>query len=195
MCVKPLILYLHGFNSSPLSRKAKILDAYLSSRSDRLDYQVPALPISPAKSVALVEAIIKSRLEQGGVVHLVGSSLGGYYALHLAERYQLKSVLINPAIYPYLLLERSLGENRNFHTGEVWQFKSQYLQELRALEVLRISHPERFMLMIQTGDETLDYQEATDKMRGVRAWLEGGGNHEFFAFERTLPALCAFLDS
>ena len=51
----------------------------------------------------------------------VGSSLGGFYATWLAERYDAKAVMINPSVRPFTDLERYLGPQRNLYTGEAYE--------------------------------------------------------------------------
>ncbi len=193
MSAAPLLVYLHGFNSSPLSRKATELGAYLSQYACDLEYWVPQLPLSPRAAMALVERRLAAAKDKGQQVCLIGSSLGGYYALHLAEAHGIRSALINPAMRPYDLLQNHLGECRNYHTEEVARFEASYLQELKAIETLRLSVPSSVFLLVQTADDVLDYRQSTRQLHGVPAWIEGGGHHEFTGFERAIPAILSFL--
>lgn len=182
-----LVLYLHGFNSAPASRKARLLAAYLARAGEEL--VVPALPYGPARAVAVAEAAL--RRAGGQVSKVVGSSLGGYYATHLAEKYGLKAALINPAVRPYALLGDYLGPQRNLYTGERYTLTPAHVDELRALEVPAITRPGRYLLLVQTGDEVLDYREAVEKYRGAKQIVEAGGDHAFQGFENYLEAICS----
>ena len=64
-----MIVYLHGFNSSPLSGKGRILAAYCAER--KISFIAPALHHRPLRAKAEIESLLKS-----GARVLVGSSLG-----------------------------------------------------------------------------------------------------------------------
>jgi len=123
---------------------------------------------------------------------LVGSSLGGYYATHLAERYGTRAVLINPAVRPYEGLQPYLGAQLNPYTGERYELTRGHFDELKALEVERITRPSRYLLLVQTGDEVLDWREAVAFYAGAWQSVQGGGDHAFRDFEAQIPALLRF---
>jgi len=186
----PVVVYLHGFNSSPDSRKAQILREWVKVYRPRVQVEVPALPYSPKATAQLLEQLAQQLGSRW--VGCIGSSLGGYYGTWLAHRYQIPAALVNPAVRPYELLTDYLGENTNLYTGERYLLTEQHMQELLDLEVGEISRPELFFLLLQTADETLDCRQAASKFAQARGWIEGGGSHEFNGFERTLPAVFEF---
>ena len=53
-----MLLYLHGFNSSPASHKAQVLKSYLEARGRAAEYACPALPDTPAEAVRAIERAI-----------------------------------------------------------------------------------------------------------------------------------------
>lgn len=184
----PAVLYLHGFNSSPESRKAQQFKHFCKSRSTA-EVLVPALPHHPSDAMALLWQLV-ARYEP---VLLVGSSLGGFYATALAERCGAKAALVNPAVAPCEHLgEGFMGEQRNLYTGEVWEFTPGHAEALRALTLPRITLPERYFLLVQTGDEVLDYRLAVDYYRGCRQLVQAGGSHAFEDFNAVLPDIFAF---
>src|SRR5687768_7966822 len=126
-----MLIYIHGFNSSPASSKARLLQSRLEAIGRGAEFAAPALPHSPAQAAALLDDF--ARRHRG--LTLVGSSLGGYYATWLAEKHDLKAVLLNPAVRPYDLLKDHTGPQQNFHTGERYEFTARHVDELRALEV------------------------------------------------------------
>ncbi len=131
---------------------------------------------------------------QGGRNHitLIGSSLGGYYATFLAEKHGLKAVLINPAILPDRDLEQFLGPQRNLYTDEPYELTRKHLEEMSALRVARITRPDRYYLLVQTGDEVLDYREAVRYFTGARQKVIEGGDHGFQKFEQVIAEILAF---
>ena len=182
------ILYLHGFCSSPASWKARLLAEALAARGlgDRLF--CPFLSHVPDEAIAQAEAIIASH---PGPLAVAGSSLGGFYATWLAEKYDLPAVLINPAVTAPASLEKYLGAQTNLHTGESFEFTAAHLTRLRARQVPAIT-PSRYLLMVETGDEVLDYREAVARYAGCRQIVLPGGDHSFTRFPEYLTQLIEF---
>lgn len=98
------ILYIHGFNSSPKSVKAALVRDYCLESRPELRVEVPQLFSEPQKAISQLCELVESLLRDGYNIGLAGSSLGGYYATFLAEKYHLKAALVNPAVKPYELL-------------------------------------------------------------------------------------------
>ncbi len=182
------ILYLHGLNSSPDSLKASQLTRAMARLgwSDRL--RVPALHHHPREAIATLDALIA---ELGRPV-LVGSSLGGYYATHLAERHGLKALLINPAVSPHRLFDGHLGPQTNHYSGETWELTQDHVDALAELEVPAPNDAQRYQVWLQTADETLDYRHAQAYYRGCALRIQAGGDHGFQGFAERLPALLHF---
>lgn len=154
---------------------------------------VPAIPPVPSTAIELLQEQAQQILAGHGLA-LVGSSLGGFYATWLAERYQCPAVLINPAVKPHELLGKYLGENINYYTDERWMLDASHIEEFRRLYVETLSRPERYLLMVQTGDQTLDYREALERYRGCEAIVEQGGSHEFTGFESHIDTILSFCE-
>jgi predicted esterase YcpF (UPF0227 family) len=192
-----MLIYIHGFNSSPASFKASLLKKYAQAShiSDRL--HVPFVPADPARAIEILKTLVEHHLHNRQPhddcpVCLIGSSLGGYYATWLAEQYDCRAVLVNPAVRPYELFADYLGVNTNLYTGEKYELTMEHIKQLRELEVEAISKPDRYLLMLQTGDELLDYKLAMEKYAAVPSIVEEGGAHEFAGFDRHLETVLAF---
>ena len=184
----PTLIYLHGFCSSPASWKARVLAEVLYNRGlgHRLGCQ--ALPPIPDQALACVEAILA---ETAGTVTLAGSSLGGHYATWLAEKHGHRAVLINPAVIHRLDPQRFLGEHANFHTGERFSFTVAHAAQLAAQSV-PAPNPERYLLLVETGDEVLDYRHAVEHYAGCRQIVVAGGDHSFTKFPEFIPQILEF---
>ena len=182
-----MLIYIHGFNSSPASFKAGVIRHELERRGRGEDFLAPALPHSPTAAAALLDQLLGAHRD----ACLIGSSLGGYYATYLAERHAVTAVLINPSVRPYESLHGYLGRQKNLYTGEEYAFTAQHLAELRALEVGTIT-PARYLLMVETGDEVLDYRDAVEKYRGAQQLVIEGGDHGFSDFAHYLDTVLAF---
>ena len=185
-----MILYLHGFRSSPRSTKARQLGARLAARGLAEAYRCPALPVSPAAAAAVIEAIVRER--DDAPLAVVGSSLGGYYATWLAERVDCRVVLLNPATRPDRDLARYLGTHRVYHGEETIEVRPEHLGELQAMAVDRITRPERYLLVAATGDEVLDWREMVARYPGVRQRIVDGGDHALSNFDALVDEVVGF---
>jgi uncharacterized protein len=185
---RPRVVYLHGFNSSPLSLKACQFLEYCEQH--QIDGVVPPLSYDP--NVAIKTAA--DCLTHPTLADLViGSSLGGYYATWLAERYGVKAVLINPAVLPHQMLGAGfLGPQKNHYSGETYEFTNAHVAALADLAVITLSKPSNVLLLAQTGDEVLDYRHAVRYYAGATQEISEGGNHSFEGFAEQLPRIMAF---
>lgn len=185
------MLYIHGFNSSPLSIKAESTKAYFAENYPEINFYCPQLACSPSMAIAQLEEIIVQSPDSTWLI--MGSSLGGYFATFLAEKYQLLAVLINPAVKPFELMQDYLGEQVNPYTQECYNIEAQHIVELKMLEQHNISK-NNYLVMVQTGDEVLDYQQAVEKYRHCQLVIEQGGDHSFINYENTLPDIALFFN-
>ena len=184
----PTLLYIHGLNSSPASQKGSQLNGVMQRLGWADQVRMPALHHHPRQAMAQLEEAI---MELGSPT-LVGSSLGGYYATHLAERHGLKALVINPAVNPHRLFAGHLGTQTNHYTGETWELTLDHVTALSELEVPAPADPARYQVWLQTADETLDYRHAQTFYRGCALRIQAGGDHGFQGFAERLPALLAF---
>jgi len=154
------------------------------------DIIIPSLSSVPSYAMAELQSLVQEHIADN--LSFIGSSLGGYYATWLADRYDRPAVLINPAIKPYELLQDYLGPNINHYTGESYELTYEHIQQLKQLDIEYITKPHRYLVMLQTGDEVLDYSQAFVKFAGSRMVVEEGGDHSFSGFENHLHAILNF---
>ena len=185
-----MLIYIHGFNSSPASHKAGLLRERCAAIGCESLFSSPALPDLPSAAIELLQSEVLSYTS--AVVTLVGSSLGGYYATWLAEKYGVRAVLVNPAITPYIGLRAYLGPQQNLHTGAKYTLTEQHLRELDALRVAAPTRLERYYLMVTTGDEVLDYREAVRWYAGARQLVIEGSDHGFADFGNHVDSVLRF---
>lgn len=187
----PNLLFIHGFDSSPASYKANLTREYVQRHCPGLEFIAPQIPNDPSQAVALLQQIIEDRK---GELALLGSSLGGFYALHMAQRYDLRAVLVNPAVEPHRLIQPMLGWHTHSYTGEYFELTQAHADTLAAMQVSLQAHEyQNFMLLLQSGDETLDFLQASARFPAMRAVIEYGGDHTFTGFERWMPEITKFL--
>lgn len=187
-----MLVYIHGFNSSPLSQKAVMLKSWCSSHRTDIQVEIPQLPFYPEQAAKMLEDFILKHINDYQI-GLVGSSLGGYLATWLNHKYDLKTVLVNPAVKPYELLVDYLGIQKNPYTGEQFCLQTHHVDELKALEIEKIANPDSIWLLQQKGDELLDYRQAVEKYAFCQQIVEENGNHAFVGFERFCEHIIEFL--
>jgi predicted esterase YcpF (UPF0227 family) len=184
------VIYLHGFRSSPASRKASLLRERFASLGRSDDYVCPLLPASPRAAATLLRA--QTEGVQPDELALIGSSLGGYYATWLAERVECRAVVLNPAIAPARDLAAYIGRQPVYFGGGEIDFRPEYLDELRELDTPRITRPERYFLVAATGDTVIDYRTMVGKYRGARQHVIEGSDHELSDFTDVMDEVLDF---
>ncbi|WP_069268525.1 YqiA/YcfP family alpha/beta fold hydrolase [Paraburkholderia nodosa] len=190
-----MIVYLHGFRSSPQSFKARLLAARMAELGRSGEWLCPTLPVSPREAIALAEQEIGGQMKPGERVTLIGSSLGGYFATHLAEKHGWRAALLNPAVVPDRDLSKYLGEQPLWHGGGSIVVEPRHLDELRALAVTSVTQPARYYLIAATGDEVLDYREMLAHYPGVPTHLIEGSDHGISEFADYVDEVIRFCDA
>ena len=188
-----LLIYLHGFNSSPQSLKAQQMAQYCANHRPDIKVVMPQLPSYPEEAQVYLEQLIL-RFKDDYKIGLVGSSLGGYLCTWLSERYALPAVLINPAVKPYELLVDYLGPQQNPYSGENYVLVPKHMAQLQQLDVATIHAPQRFWVLLQEGDEVLDYRQSMMKYAESKLTVEPNGDHSFVNFERFPASIIQFLE-
>ena len=185
-----VLVYLHGFVSSPQSRKAQMLGDYVRDCVAGVEYRVPELHHRPSR--AMEQALAACSGVARGDLTLVGSSLGGFYATVAAERLGCRAALLNPAVHPHLHFDKYQGPQRNLYTGEEFVLERAHVEDLRELDVGAITRPERYRLFVETGDEVLDYRDAVAYYRGALHTVVRGGDHALVSFPEHVPGIVAW---
>jgi uncharacterized protein len=185
------LLYLHGFRSSPLSTKARVVAAWVQQHRPGLEWWCPQLPPSPAEAMQLLyERVAGWPAAQTGVI---GSSLGGFYATAVAERLGCRAVLLNPAIDPARDLVQYIGETSAWHSDARFHFRAGFIDELRTIAPAALTRPERYFAVIAKGDEVLSWVEMSARYRLCKVKLLEGSDHALSDFDAQLPDVLAFL--
>ena len=187
------LLYLHGFRSSPGSTKAQVMARRIATTHPKVHWWCPQLPPSPREAIDLIMRGIACWPRDSMAV--VGSSLGGFYATYVAGMTRCPAVLLNPAVHPARDLARHIGTQTLWHDREQhFYFRSEYIDELRGLEVGALPRPERCFAIVAKGDEVLDWREMSARYPDSRVKLLEKGDHALSDFERAhLDEVIAFL--
>jgi len=163
------ILFLHGFSSCGKGNKSTALKAYFGAENIIANN----LPYAPLDAIEEIENLLKTE----NIDLLIGSSLGGFYATYLAEKYKLKAVLLNPSTQPWQTLLPYVGWQKRFCDEEVFAFKSSYIEAFKTLAVKPVKG--RYLVLLQSEDELLDYTKAQSLYNTHKVIVEYGGNHRF----------------
>lgn len=189
----PTLIYIHGFLSSPKSAKAQITHDWLQYHHPDWRFECPYLSSHPVQAKAALEALIQTL--EGEDIYLIGSSLGGFWATYLAEKFGFPAVLVNPAVSPQRRFQALVGQSlKNYHTAETCVLTQNDLVELEACDTGPLRNPDLYWLLVQTADETLDYRDAVAKYCGCRQTVETGGSHAFDGYEGWLPDIAEFFE-
>jgi len=187
-----MIIYIHGFASSGQGAKATLFREYFQDRG--IDFIAPSLSNVPALALDTLEQLIESYIKLGENVSLMGSSLGGFYSIYFSQKYKLKAVLINPSIFPYNTLSRVPSPMTNFYDGASFEWREEHYEAFREYEIADNEiNQKNFMLLLQTGDESLDYRHAAQKFKDALLDIEEGGNHSYEGIERKFETVLNFL--
>jgi uncharacterized protein len=186
------LLYLHGFRSSPLSAKALTMRRWVEANAPGLVWWCPQLLPSPQAAMqGVLDHIAEWPHERMAVI---GSSLGGFYATVVAERLGCRAVLLNPAVDPARDLAHHIGEQTTWQSPEDrFYFRTEYIDELRALTPAVLTRPERYAAVIAKGDEVLDWREMAARHAGATLRLLEGSDHGLSDFDAQLPFVLRFL--
>ncbi|MDO6709472.1 YqiA/YcfP family alpha/beta fold hydrolase [Aliiglaciecola sp. 2_MG-2023] len=186
-----VLIYIHGFMSSPQSVKAQQTLAYVRQHHPELTMEVPQVPNYPLDAAQMLEAL--ARKYEGKKLGFIGSSMGGFMSTHLVEMFGGKAVLINPAVRPFELLKGFLGTHINPYTAQEFTLQEPHIQQLVDLNTTELKDPQAYWALLQTNDETLDYRQAEQKYANSRLTIEQGGDHSFQNYGDHLPEIFEFL--
>ena len=190
----PTLIYLHGFLSSPLSKKAQQSKLWLAQHFPRWHYACPDLSPHPAQAKITVERALEGIT---GPKYLIGSSLGGFWSTWAIEQgLAHKAVLVNPAVKPHLRFRALVGETlQHYYSEECYTMSEEDLQELENCYLESLKNQDRYWVLLQAADEVLDYRHAEKYYAGCRQHIEQGGDHSFVDFDKHLPAIMQFFEA
>ena len=164
-------LYLHGFNSSDSSLKYERLKKFLHHKDIKII--CPNLHFSPAKAIKQIETVIKKKK----IVKIIGSSLGGFYAIYFGNKLNIPIIAINPALEPDKSLLNYVGAQKNIYTKKKYIFKKEYLCHLSKIKQSRIKNKKITLLIQSIKDELLPWTHSRNFFKGCKSIFINNGNH------------------
>ena len=177
-----MILYIHGFASCGDSNKTKLL------REKFQGVLCPDVPVDPDEAIAFLQKIVIAN----NISLIIGSSLGGYYAAHLAQKLDVKAVLLNPSTQPFLTLAPYVGTNEFFCSGETFEWTKEHIAKLMTYAISKNSIKVPVLVLLQKGDEVLDYTQAATVYENYEVVIQEGGNHRFENLDEYLERISEF---
>ena len=182
------VVYLHGFASSSQSEKAQLTSAFFARHYSHIDYAALDVPYEPVAALALIKQHIGVRRD----VALIGSSLGGFLATCIAEQIGCRACLINPAVAPHTVLDKHLGRYYHPVLQQHFDVSRDQITQLQQLMPQQLQQPQNYLLLLQSGDEVLDYRLALDYYQGATIKLREGGNHSYVGYADELNTIAHF---
>jgi len=188
-----MLIYCHGFGSSGQATKAQIL------RTNFPDGTVisPDLPLEPSAAILTIEQKIQA-INGNSRLLLVGSSLGGFYALHLHQKSGVPAILLNPTVDPIGDTDRREQLENNFEADDLAAWCDEYTNQIRGLyHPAESVNPDYLSIFLNRDDEVLDYRKAERyfKTKNCRITIADQGGHRFDKFEELIPDIRAIYTS
>ncbi len=191
-----MILYIHGFLSTGKGAKP----SWFAKQCEL--HKVPFLAPtyaqkSPVESILFFEEIIeqslRSETKSAKTCLIVGSSLGGYFAYCLAQKFNLPFILINPVSPKLTLFQQYEGWHTNEATGEKLQVNERFNEELLSLAdnlaYTKVVN-KNGLVLLDKGDEVLPYHVAEQFFKDlaqVQTYEEGC--HAFLHLNEAWPLI------
>ena len=175
----PLFIYLHGFASSPGSKKAQFFKDRLAVRGITL--HIPDLNVPNFEHLTLSTMIARTAEEAQSApnaqINLIGSSMGGLLALHFADRHREVHVsrlfLMAPAFYMYQNRRRTLGAEgmaawkatgqlATYHYGsqQTRQLHHGLMDDMAAYDSFAVDLPQPMVIYHGRNDASVDYHDS-----------------------------------
>ena len=184
------IIYFHGFASSSDSTKAKLIKNYISKNHRKVNIYTPDLSNNFEDAIHQIKSLIKKSDER---IAFMGSSLGVYYALYFSQELNTKAILINPAIPPLDGFDVYLGENENYSTGEKFILTKNDIKFIRSISNTRFTNHDNTLVLLESGDETLNYAKSVSYFKGSNIDIVIGGDHSYSSMSEKLKKVTNFL--
>ncbi len=180
-----MILFIHGFGSCGWGEKSLALRRHFGVSQ----LLAPDLPFDPDRAIDHLCGM----LQRHPISALIGSSLGGFYATALNAIMPRPTILINPVIRPHELLADYLGPQRRWCDDAPFFVEPDCLAALSRLQRRHLTPEEHYLVLLQKGDEVLDYRQAADFYAGKNVIVVSGGSHRFERLAHELPRITEWL--
>ena len=178
------ILYLHGLFSTPSSEKAQFFKSEIEKRFD-VSVQIPQLSANPSIAIQALEQLT----DEVKPMAVIGSSMGGFHATWISAKLQIPAVLINPAVGADHLMEDIKGKHTYPSTNEEIDIDEDSIALIAKYDRPKLLNENLLLCLLQTGDETLNYRNCTNRYQNANFHITTGGDHSYQNFEYDLPII------
>lgn len=167
--------YFHGYGSSPSAVKAENMREILGA--DKVS--VPNFNISPEEVSDLFDKLIDEISNSLEEVCIVGSSLGGLYAIYVSTKANCKTILLNPCLIPMVIVPK-ITDNVPVSSVIIAQKLSMFAYE---------NYNKDNVSVWVTDDELIDHNVLTKPYfyNGVKEYTQFSSNiasgHKFIGFK------------
>ncbi|MEG1140891.1 MAG: YqiA/YcfP family alpha/beta fold hydrolase [Clostridia bacterium] len=164
------ILYVHGFASSMHSSTS------IRLKREFAEYNIHSIEVNHKckESISKIEKYITEH----NITTVIGTSLGGFYTLHLDANLSVNRIVINPALYPSNDLKPFLGLNKYLCDRDDKQdefvLTQENLDEFSLIEKTPVNDSYCFY---STNDELLSYQNEYKSLFKDKAYETTCMNH------------------
>lgn len=182
------ILYLHGFLSSAQSLKALQTRAFVEKYYPASSLDCPQLSAHPQTAWAQL-----NELGERPYSAVMGSSMGGFLATHLAQRKHIPAICINPVAHPHQLIDAYRGQHINPYTGELISIGQAEVEFLAQIDIGQLTAAELLQVHLNLGDEVIDVHSTQTLYADSHLHTYAGGDHAFSNYAAILPQALDFL--
>ena len=106
----------------------------------------------------------------------------------------IRDRLINPAIPPLKGFDEYLGENKNYSTGQKFLIEEEDIKFLRQLLTKKYLNKENTLVLMESGDDVLEYKKTSKYFEGCHIDIVFGGSHSYESMWEKLIKICIFLN-
>lgn len=185
------IIYLHGFNSNgnstTITEIRKEIPGLLSISYDYINADI---------AYEQIKLLIENTLEENPDLLIAGTSLGGFWANYFAQKYQLKCVLVNPAVRPSISLRKAVPASPlpNFNTGELREFTYENADAYKKFEV-PVDPGINRIIVLGKNDEVIDYRKTEEIYSGKGKIILTEEGHRIEDYAKIVTILQEAFDS
>ena len=177
--------------SSAESSKAQIFKKFIKHNFPDTKLIIPNIADKFSEAIPQLNKLVSEDLSESK--SFIGSSLGGFFATYFAELYEQKAIVINPAINPSEGLKEYLGTNKNYSNGNKFTITKNDINFIRSLSYKKILKPKNLMILLESGDEILNYSDTSSYFSGSHIDVLYGGDHSYSSFKEKFSKIQNFL--
>jgi len=88
-----------------------------------------------------------------------------------------------------------LGENENYSTGEKFILTKTDIKFIRSISHSKFNNHENTLVLVESGDETLNYSKSVAYFKGSNIDIVIGGDHSYSSLGEKLKKIANFIEN